>query len=196
MLREWSHIKYTSHSSRGFSPVEIVLAVTVFGFLVVALAGALIYGMTSTAQAGDRARAVMLAEEGTEAVRNIRDASYANLISGTYGLAQSGNIWTLSGTSDTSGIYTRQIIVADNGTDRKTVTTRITWTQGSVTRQFDAVTQLTNWAAIIKTWANAAMVKTLDLTGTLDGLKIATQGNYAYVVRADGTPDFMIINMT
>src|SRR5688572_29868315 len=92
MPKAWSLIKVRRAvklpSQQGFSVVEVLLAATVFGFLVTALIGAIVYGRASTAAAGDRARAVILAEEGVEAVRNLRDAAYANLTDGTYGLAQ------------------------------------------------------------------------------------------------------------
>ena len=61
MLRAWFHISFArgrlSPGQRGFSPVEILLAATVFGFVVTALIGAIVYGRASTASAGERARA-------------------------------------------------------------------------------------------------------------------------------------------
>src|ERR1041384_6828468 len=107
MPRVWSRTN-SNVTQGGFSPVEVLLAATIFGMLVTAIVGAVIYGRNSTDGAGNRSRASLLAEEGLEAVRNIRDASYANLTDGTYGIAQSANQWALSGASDTSGIYTRQ----------------------------------------------------------------------------------------
>ena len=38
-----------------------------------------------------RARAATLADEGLEAVRNIRDANFSNLTDGTFGLTTTGN---------------------------------------------------------------------------------------------------------
>ncbi len=135
--------------SRGFSPVEVLLAATVFGFLVVALIGAIIYGRESTAGSGDRARAVFLADEGLQAVRNIRDASFANLSDGTYGLAQTSNQWALSGTSDSSGLYTRQVTVSSAGIDRKNVTVTVSWPSGSGTSQVSVNGRFSNWLATI-----------------------------------------------
>src|SRR5262245_58115575 len=96
----------------GFSVIEVLLAATVFGFLVTGLIGAFVYGRASTDASGDRARAVALADEGLDAVRNIRDASYSNLTDNTFGLVQTGGVWTLSGTSDTTGIFTRQVTIS------------------------------------------------------------------------------------
>ncbi len=64
----------------GFSVVEVLLASTVFAMLVTGIIGAIIYGRQSPANAGDRARANLLAEEGIEAVRSIGAASFANLV--------------------------------------------------------------------------------------------------------------------
>src|SRR5688500_2632769 len=101
MQKAW----FRTNRQGGFSPVEVLLAATIFGFLATALVGAIIYGRSSTAQAGERARAQSLADEGVEALRNIRDAGFANVTDGTFGLAQSGGSWTLSGSSDTNGIF-------------------------------------------------------------------------------------------
>jgi prepilin-type N-terminal cleavage/methylation domain-containing protein len=196
MPRAWSHTNRQS----GFSLVEVLLAATVFGMLVTALVGAVIYGRTSTGTAGTRARASLIAEEGLEAVRNIRDGSFAGIANGTYGLAQTGNQWVLSGTQDTTDVYTRQIIVG-SGTDanRKTVTSRVSWPQGATTAQVEVTTQLANWMAAIavpKSWANASVGGSLDAAGTNNATKVAVSGNYAYVVRADGTPDFLVVNIS
>ena len=183
-------------SQRGFSAVEILLAATLFGALVTALIGAIVYGRASVDTAGDRARASMIAEEGIEAARNIRDSAYANLTVGTFGIAQSGSQWTLSGTSDTTDIYTRQVIIAAAGTNRKSVTSTVSWTQAGQTRQVSATTQLTNWKAAIKSWLTATYAGAYDAASTNNGIEVATEGNYAYVVRSDGTPDFLIVNIS
>lgn len=144
-------LKLRKHQAgqRGFSAVEVLLAATVFGVLVTAIIGAIVYGRQSVANAGDRNRANLIAEEGLEAVRNIRDADYANLTNGTYGLAINSGVWNLSGAQDTTDIYTRQITIADNDTNRKLITARVTWGTGNQTKETTVTTQLTNWASTI-----------------------------------------------
>ncbi len=141
-----------SIGSRGFSPVEVLLAATVFGFLVVALIGAIIYGRESTASSGDRARAVFLADEGLQAVRNLRDANdstYVNTASSTnYGLSQTTQ-WALSGTSDTNGIYTRQVNITPIDSNRKSVTVTVSWPSGNGTSQVSVTGRFSNWLATI-----------------------------------------------
>lgn len=193
MRRGWSITK----NSGGFSAVEALLAATVFGIIVAAIGGALVYSRSSADVSGDRARALALAGEGLEAVRNIRDNSYASLVDGTFGLIQSSNQWALSGASDTSGIYTRQITVASNGANRKTITSKVTWPSLASTSEVTLTSQLTNWmAAIAKLWTNAIQRGAYDASSTNDGFKVATQGNYAYLVRNTGTPNFLVVNIS
>lgn len=129
----------------GFSPVEILLAISIFSLLVTAVVGALIYGMEATTLSSRRVHAILLAEEGLEATRNIRDAQFDNLQNGTHGLAISRNQWIFSGTQDTSDIFTRSIVITSDA-KRKHVAATVTWQQnlqrtGSVT----LVTYLTDW---------------------------------------------------
>ncbi len=134
----------------GFSTIEVLLAASILVVIVTALIGGVIYGRESTLLAGQRNRATFLAEEGLEAVRNIRDNSYASLTIGTHGLIISGNKWILSGTSDTTDIFVRQIIIANAGTNRLQVTSTVTWQQdlqrsGAVS----LVTNLDNWIPVV-----------------------------------------------
>lgn len=151
MARAWFRIN--SFNQRGFSPVEVLLAATVFGFLVIALVGAIVYGRQSTASSGDRARAVFLADEGLQAVRNIRDSGFANLpaTDGTYYLSQTGGQWALVPTCDANCNSSRQITIASNGADRKNITSTATWTSGTNTRQVSVNTIFSNWLASITT---------------------------------------------
>lgn len=138
-------------SQKGFSAVEALLASTVFAMMVTGITGAIIYGRQSTAAAGDRTRAALLAEEGCEAVRNIRDAAWANLPSaGTHYLAQSGGVWTIGSTPEpATDIYTRSITVTDVSSDRKNIACTVSWNKNNVSRQASVATQLTNWRSTI-----------------------------------------------
>lgn len=137
-----------SHTKLGFSLVEVMLSIAVFTLIITGLASAYLYGEESTMLAGNRAKATMLAEEGLEAARNIRDPQFVNLTDGTYGLTTTTNQYNLSGTSDTDGFFTRTINVSTVDIKRKDLTSTVTWQQnpqrtGSVT----LVSRLTNWIA-------------------------------------------------
>lgn len=194
MPKEWLTTKI-----RGFSLIEALLAATVFGMVATAVIGGIVYGRAATAQSGDRARAVMLAEEGIEAMRNIRDAGFSNLVDGTYGLAQSGNQWVTSGSSDVNGIYTRQVTVATVDSVRKNITTTVSWANGSVSRQTQVASRLANWrAAIIPpvSWSNATVAGSHVMNNNVTGRRVDSQGDYAYVVATSGTPNFFIYNIS
>ena len=65
------------------------------------MVGVLMYSNKASQFAGSKQRAVFLAEEGIEAVRNIRDEAFINLNDSTYGRGITGNTWSLSGANDT-----------------------------------------------------------------------------------------------
>ena len=130
----------------GFSLVEVLLAIALLAILVTTFVGALVYGQQAVALAGTRARAVLLLDEGVEAVRNIRNANFANLTAGTKGLAITNNRWVFSGSSDTTDIFTRQVVVSSIDPNRRRVTVTVQWQQtpqrvGVV----QALTYFTNW---------------------------------------------------
>jgi len=133
---------------KGFSIIEIILSIALLAIVITAIFGSIIYGQQSTQIAGGIIRATFLAQQGIEAVRNIKDSSFSNLVSGTYyGLAVNNGIWVFSGVSDVTDIYLRQIYIAD-GTDsnRKIVTSTVTW-QKTLQRigTVQLTTELTNW---------------------------------------------------
>ncbi len=147
MQKELSHI-----NNKGFSLVEVILATAIFGLLVTALVGSYLYGQEAVALAGSRSRAMLLADEGLEATRNIRDSAvaFANLPDsvGT-GLSTVGNQWGFSSSSDTSGVFSRQTIVSTVDAYRKSITTNVTWQQNTQrTGAVSLVTRLTNWTRI------------------------------------------------
>jgi Tfp pilus assembly protein PilV len=117
-------------NKRGSSLVEILLAVAIFGMFVTALAGSLLLGQEGAMTSGSRQRATKFAEEGVEAVKSIRDGGYSSLpVDGNYGLVISGGKWTLSGTSDTSGIFTRVVNLSTPSTGVRKITVTVTWAQ-------------------------------------------------------------------
>lgn len=131
---------------RGFSAVEVLLATALFSIIAAAISGSLIYGQQSTANAGSLSQAAFLADEGIEVVRNIRNDSFANLTDGTYGLVISGNQWIFSGSSDTVGQFTRQVVISTMDSTRKTIASTVTWQQTpSRTGTITITTRLTAW---------------------------------------------------
>lgn len=188
------NIQNTHH---GFSLVEVILATSLFALLVTIFIGAYLYGQESTALAGNRARAVMLASEGIEAVRNIRDENFTNLVDGTYGLAVSGGQLVLSGSSDITDIFTRSVTISTVDSDRKSVTSNVSWAQNAQRNgQVSLASRLTYWMRVVAAgWSNPVQVGTLDLSGGNDAVKVQISGNYAYFIRSGGT-DFDVVDIS
>ena len=180
--------------------VEAILATAVFGLFVTALSGIYLYGEESTALSGSRARAVLLAEEGLEAVRNIRDDDFSNLSDGTHGLAQSGNVWILSGSSDVTDIFTRAITISTVDANRKNVTSTVTWQQNAQRNgSVSLIERLTHWQEVVSVtgdWSSPTTTDSYDVSGGNNGWKVDTVGDYVYLVRVSGNPDFVIFDIS
>jgi len=187
----------------GFSLIEVILASAVFVLLVTAFTGAYLYGEESTALSGNRMRANLIAEEGLEAVRNIRDAGFGNLSDGTHGLAVSGNQWAFSGSRDTVDIFTRQITVSSVDAKRKKVTSEVSWQQNAQrTGIVSLTTRFTNWAKPVANWS-APTSTGFDLTvpnsgnADADGQVIAFSGNRVYLARTNSAgSEFYIFDVS
>jgi len=141
--KELSHI----NNKRAFALIDVILGASLFLIIVTFTVPSLLYGQESTRLSGQRQRAVVYAEEGLEAIRNLRDANFTNLsVGGPYGLATSSGFWTLSGTSTTNGEFTRQILIGNTGTDRLVATSTVTWKQNAQrNNSISLSTNFTNW---------------------------------------------------
>jgi hypothetical protein len=185
----------------GFTTAEVLLSTSVFAIMVVGLAGAFSYVVQATATSTITSRAQYIANEGLEAVRNIRDASYANLVDGTYGLNISGNNWTLSGSSDVSDIFTRQINISTIDSTTKEIKSTVTWSTAQQTG-VDSIVQtmrLTNWnrtVFLIGNWAAASIESSLNPTGSQTITDVELSGNYAYAIRNSTTTNFVAFNVS
>jgi Tfp pilus assembly protein PilV len=147
MKKASSITRHKYHLQSGMSLVEALLAMAIFAILSVGVISAIIYGQESSAVAGTRERAVKIAEEGIEAVRNIRDSGYGNLpADGTYGLVISGGVFALSGPSDTTDIFARTITLATVDSRTRTVNVNVNWQQTAQrTGAISLNTYLTDW---------------------------------------------------
>ncbi len=130
----------------GFSLVEALLSIALFALLIGTLISGALYGQQSVILAGNRERATALAEEGLEAVRNLRDTSYTNLTPGTYGLANDNQRWILQPSPDQTGIFARSITITSVAEGTAEVVATVTW-QWVTTHSNSVVltTYLTNW---------------------------------------------------
>jgi Tfp pilus assembly protein PilV len=137
---------------KGQGLAEVLLAIGVFVVGIVAVAYLTLDASIADRQGIERTKAVLLAQEGLEAVRSIRDGDFDDLTNGTHGIALSGNVWALSGASDTQDQFTRTVEIGDVGTstlegiDIKVATSTVTW-QFSEARsgKVELVDNITDW---------------------------------------------------
>lgn len=137
---------------KGFMMVEIMIVASI---MVIAFVVAIAVSQKSIQvgrQAVNVSQANFLLEEGAEAVRIVRDNAWTGISNLTLGSNYyptfSGGTWTLSGTPNTVGIFTRTVVVSsvnrnagtgnidpagtlDSGT--KLVTITVSWQDGGTT---------------------------------------------------------------
>ena len=189
-------------NKKGQSLIEVLIAMGIFVLTISAIAFLIIDSYIVHRLGREMTLASFLAEEGIEATRSIRDSSWNDLTIGEHGLAVSGNTWIFQGSEeDVSGYLNngkRKIIITSIDSDRKKITSQVNWKFNEArSEKIELVTYLTNWLALsIGDWSNPRREAGLDMSGNNDGLKIQVQGNYAYFVRNDGTPDFVIVDIT
>lgn len=185
-------------AKRGFSLIEVLLAGSIFVLLVTALVGAYLYGNEAAALAGNRGRAVFIAQEGLEAVRNMRDQSFGNIPDGMYGLSTSSNQWSFAGSQDTVGIFTRQIVISSIDAKRKSVTANVTWQQNAQRSGIVSLpTRLNNWIARVSgNWASPIQAGSMNISGNNNGRKIQAAGNNVVMILSGGNPNFFVINVS
>ena len=144
---------FCNAESRGFSIIEALLGSAVLALLVTAIVGALIFGRESATTAGARTRAAFLAEEGMEAVRNIKDADFCNLTVGTHGLSSGSGKWEFSGTGDMTEKFSRTVDIVEVNPQTRQVTVTVTWQQNPQrTGTISLVGYFTFWKSTPTTW--------------------------------------------
>ena len=122
-------LKKIKQTMKGYSLVEILLAIAFFAMVIIAVAGSVTYGEEGTYAAGNTARATFLANEGIEAVKNIAEQNFNSLTPGTYGLSISGGQWILTGSSDTTEVFTRTVTISNADAVTKNIEAEVVWPQ-------------------------------------------------------------------
>jgi type II secretory pathway pseudopilin PulG len=147
--------KNSQYYQKGVSIIEILLAISIFALLITVFVGAFLFGQDSSLLSGKINRGLFLAEQGLEAVRNIRDESFSNLIDGIHGLNISDNQWVFSGSQDTTDIFNRYIDISSIDSETKQVIANVSWQQNSQRpANISLLTHFTNWNSEreIKDW--------------------------------------------
>lgn len=152
----------------GFGLIEILIVGAVMAIGFVGLVSFLVNSQSLTFQATRNTEAAALAEEGMEAVRSMRDESWATNIAvlsagTTYYPVISGSEWTLSTTNPgvIDNLYTRTAAIEDVNRDAsddiassgtadpntKKVTVVVTWKENQINKNVTLTTYITNFLA-------------------------------------------------
>ena len=157
---------FFSKKNKGVGLLEIVIVTAIIGVGFLAIISFLIFSRGITFQVARNTEATSLAEEGIEAVRSLRDESWATnikfLASGTdYYPVVSGDKWTLGATDPgpIDNLYTRTVTVeavsrdadadiAVGGVDdpsTKKVTATVRWQESGSNKEIVLTTYITNF---------------------------------------------------
>jgi prepilin-type N-terminal cleavage/methylation domain-containing protein len=130
----------------GYSIVEVMLAIAIFAMFAGVFVSAFVQGQQSTALAGKKTRATILAEEGLEAVRSIRNNGFDDLTEGQYGLGTSSGQWSLEPSPENINGFTRIITIENLTENHKLITSDISWQEESDRKSsLSLATVLGNW---------------------------------------------------
>ncbi len=174
------------NKKKGFSLVEVILAVALFMIFSSAVVKGLISGLDSNRLSGEQAEAKAYAIEGVEALRSVRNQNFASLTntSPTPGVVRVGNVWSYTGSGNVFDTkYNRTVVVsnvnrnvggdivpAPTGTldpNTKKVESKVTW-NFTATRpeEVSLTTYLTNWRAAIASVGNFSPIMVYSKTTT------------------------------
>lgn len=194
---------------RGFSLVEVLLAIAIFALISTSIIYLLIDAGATNHQNRDRIVASILADEGLEAARVIRDADWANISAGTFGLIKNDNHWQLSANFDIdpTNRFTRRISISKITDDRFQITSTVTWQSLlGFESSISASTYFTHWSKVIEpelpNWEEPKIfgtVGTNNLAGNKNPNDIFVLGNYLYLVTDEANavdPEFFIFDIS
>ncbi len=171
-------------NSRGSLLLEAVIAVGVFAIFLAGIGLSLVLGERSTVAAGDRTRAVFLASQQLEAVREIRNRDFSLLTSGTHGVKLTKTGWSFSGSSILKNGYRSNVVLTTHDTDWTDVLSSVSWNFGN-TRSGSVLfeSSITNWQKTIPVgnWAAMKKIATSTESGAPEYQKIALSDHYLFI---------------
>lgn len=126
--------------------IEVIIVIALLSVVASSILLFLTSLLTNVTETKQSTRALGIAEESLEAVRTIRDADWNALTAGSYGLSESGGVWSLSGASDTVEGYTRTITITELTSSEKQVDIALVWNEETIRpREFELTSVLTDW---------------------------------------------------
>ena len=134
------------NSQKGQSLIEILFTIAIFTLGVVTIGYVVLESFSSIRSSVESMQARLLAVEGVEVVRSLRDNGFENIPTGTYGIALTSGVWTLIESPDTQGKFTRTITIVDVDSEIKEVTVTVLWSGlGTQEKRVVLSTQFSNF---------------------------------------------------
>lgn len=137
---------------KGQSLVEAIVAIGITVLVVTGLVVLAVGAVRSATLARNRSLAVQYAQEGMEALRSIRDRSFAEFSELDKSGATSFRLTYQSQWVITSGveqipetIFSRSFVVTEPASGKLKLTLAVTWSDSAGSHTVDLTTYLTNW---------------------------------------------------
>jgi prepilin-type N-terminal cleavage/methylation domain-containing protein len=159
-------IKKSLKKLKGFSLIELIVAIGVFSILASGVVYVFVTSYKNFFGVGDKQVMVQFAQEGMEAARSIRDNGWQTIVENAdgdpMGVQKTNGVWQFSGVNNTLGDLARVIVISavernstgsivDSGGTDDPDTKKVTVTvSGSGIADYVLVTYFSNWSA--KTW--------------------------------------------
>lgn len=199
----------------GQSLIEVLVAIAILALMATGSFGLVGTTVSESGIAVQQANARNLAEEGLEAVRQIRNADFSSLVAGTYGLVLTGSTWTLSGSSDvTDSAFTRTVTITQIDENQRDIRVAVTWTArpGRVLTYTES-TRFANWVnapiptasncksigAATGDWTHPVLLGSADLGAGNAGTDVVVNWPYVYVsgtASSSAKPDLFVFDAT
>ena len=141
---------------QGQSLVEVVITIGIVILLLTGIVVATTSSLRFSGQSKLRSQAVSFAKEGLEVVRNIRDTSWSSLptLTSSYCLPKDqmtlGDLIADDGSCpfNLDGVFSRKIVIDVMSIGKISVTSTVSWHEGSEIRSFTLSTYLTDWKGL------------------------------------------------
>jgi len=159
--------------------------------------------LSDTSQSKKFSQALLVAEEGMEATRMIRDADWDSFALGTHGLAYEDGSWNFASTSDTANGFTRSVTVSQLFANERQVDVDVSWRpNGERTLTYALSSILSNWRnltvdLLLGDWSNPQTLGTIDLGAGAAGTGVDVQSKMVYmtsVASSEAKEDFYVID--